>query len=270
MKKIKFSLNLTTVFSILIIFSCLYCAQVALATSFTYTYDTATPSGTESPHVLDDHHRLTKASLQERLAVEHNFAKTGTEVSAANTGTHTAITCDSVTSTGAISGTTISGSGNLVINTDKFTVTAASGNTMVAGTLDVTGAFESTGVATLADASLTKTSAAPTTDAMIANKKYVDDQIAAIQDPTYSGGESHTFDGGLIFKQGTKAYSPASTQTVNFGTAFPTAVVSASISLKHSFAAAIWPVLSTLSTTQIIWKTSSGSGTTVHWQAWGY
>jgi len=35
--------------------------------------------------------------------------------------------------------------------------------------------FESTGVATLADGSLLKTSAAPTTDAMIANKKYVDD-----------------------------------------------------------------------------------------------
>ena len=40
---------------------------------------------------------------------------------------------------------------------------------------DSTGAFESVGVATLADGSLLKTSAAPTTDAMIANKKYVDD-----------------------------------------------------------------------------------------------
>ena len=35
--------------------------------------------------------------------------------------------------------------------------------------------FESTGVATLADGSTLKTSATPTTDAMIANKKYVDD-----------------------------------------------------------------------------------------------
>ena len=35
------------------------------------------------------------------------------------------------------------------------------------------------GVITIGDGSLTKTSAAPTTDAMIANKKYVDDQIAA-------------------------------------------------------------------------------------------
>jgi hypothetical protein len=41
--------------------------------------------------------------------------------------------------------------------------------------------FESTGIATLADASLLKTSAAPTTDAMIANKKYVDDQVANYQ-----------------------------------------------------------------------------------------
>ena len=57
--------------------------------------------------------------------------------------------------------------------TNKFTVAGATGNTLVAGTLDVTG------VATVGDGSLTKTSAAPSTDAMIANKKYVDDQIAA-------------------------------------------------------------------------------------------
>jgi hypothetical protein len=38
-------------------------------------------------------------------------------------------------------------------------------------------ALEVVGVATLADGSLLKTSAAPTTDAMIANKKYVDDNV---------------------------------------------------------------------------------------------
>ncbi len=41
-------------------------------------------------------------------------------------------------------------------------------------------AFESTGIATLADGSLMKTSAAPTTDAMIANKKYVDDNAGGV------------------------------------------------------------------------------------------
>ena len=57
------------------------------------------------------------------------------------------------------------GSGN-------FTVAGATGNTSVGGT------FESVGIATLADASVTKTSGAPTADAQIANKKYVDDQLA--------------------------------------------------------------------------------------------
>ena len=46
------------------------------------------------------------------------------------------------------------------------------------GAVSCASTFESVGVATLADGSLLKTSAAPTTDAMIANKKYVDDQVS--------------------------------------------------------------------------------------------
>lgn len=146
--------------------------------AFTYTYDTNTPAGSDSPSVIDDRIREVKDALQERLNVEHVFDLTGSQVSGANTGKHTDITCDSLASSGAISGTTISGSGNLAVNTDKFTVASGTGNTGVAGTLDVAGAAEVTGVATLGDASLLKTSAAPTTDAMIANKKYVDDHVA--------------------------------------------------------------------------------------------
>lgn len=69
--------------------------------------------------------------------------------------------------------------GDIAINTNKFTVARATGNTAIAGTLDVTGATEVTGVATVGDGSLTKTSAAPTTDAMLANKKYVNDEDTA-------------------------------------------------------------------------------------------
>jgi hypothetical protein len=64
---------------------------------------------------------------------------------------------------------TLGVTGDFDVNTDKFNVDAATGNTTAAGTL------EATGLTTVADGSLTKTSAAPTTDAMIANKKYVDD-----------------------------------------------------------------------------------------------
>jgi len=64
---------------------------------------------------------------------------------------------------------TLGVTGNFAVNTDKFTVAAATGATVVAGTLGVTG------IATLAKASLLASSDAPTTDAMVANKKYVDD-----------------------------------------------------------------------------------------------
>jgi hypothetical protein len=66
-----------------------------------------------------------------------------------------------------------SATSDITINTNKFTVAGATGNTSVGGT------FESVGVATLADESVTKTTAAPSADAQIANKKYVDDQITA-------------------------------------------------------------------------------------------
>ena len=57
--------------------------------------------------------------------------------------------------TGAVSGTsasfstTLACTGNFAVNTDKFTVAAATGNTVVAGTLGVTGATTLTGAAAL-------------------------------------------------------------------------------------------------------------------------
>lgn len=192
----------------LLLLSCLYLV------SWTYTYDTATPAGSDDPAEADDRMREIKAALQERLNVEHVFDLTGTEVSHADTGKHTDITTLSITNAGALANT-----GNLAVNTDKFTVAAASGNTLVAGTLDVTG------VATVSDASLLKTSAAPTTDAMITNKKYVDDQDTA-DHPAYTGGESHTDGSGLIIKMGRAQNTQDAEQTFTFGTAFPNAVVS--------------------------------------------
>jgi hypothetical protein len=57
----------------------------------------------------------------------------------------------------------------------------AGGDANVAGNLTVGGTLGVTGVATLGDSSQLATSAAPTADADIANKKYVDDQIPASQ-----------------------------------------------------------------------------------------
>jgi hypothetical protein len=57
-------------------------------------------------------------------------------------------------------------------NLDVIGTTRLSGNTLITGTLTTTG------ISTLADASTLASSAAPTTDAQIANKKYVDDSIS--------------------------------------------------------------------------------------------
>ena len=52
-----------------------------------------------------------------------------------------------VVGTMGVSGAVTLGTGNLTINTDKFVVTAASGNTAIAGTLDVTGLITGAGFA---------------------------------------------------------------------------------------------------------------------------
>ncbi len=165
-----------TKLSIASTFIVLFFATILFATTFTATYDTNTPLGSDDPAEADDRMREIKVATQERLNVEHRFALTGTEVSAANTGEHSDITTDSIVNAGTMTNAgTLGVTGDFAVNTSKFTVTAASGNTLVAGTLDVTEATELIGIATIADASVTKTTAAPTTDAMIANKKYVDD-----------------------------------------------------------------------------------------------
>lgn len=116
------------------------------ATVFSSTYDTATPAGGDSPSEADDRMRETKAAVQERLAVEHRFALTGTEVSATDTGEHTDITTDSIVNAGTMTNAgTLGVTGNFSVNTNKFTVTAASGNTSVGGTLTVSSTLDVTG-----------------------------------------------------------------------------------------------------------------------------
>jgi hypothetical protein len=150
-----------------------------LATTFSYTYDTATPAGTDDPREADDRIREVKAAIQERLNVEHVFDLTGTEVSHANSGQHTAINTTSITNAGTLTNagsvtnsSTTEMTGDVTVNTNKVTMAAATGNTAIAGTLDVAG------VTTIGDASKLATAAAPTDPCDIANKAYVDAQVA--------------------------------------------------------------------------------------------
>lgn len=145
--------------------------------AFTDKIDTSLPAGSDDPAEADDNMRRIQGGFQEILAVEHNVDLTGTEIT--GDGKHTAINATSVTSSGAISGTTITASG---------AVTAQAAMT-VATTLGVTG------IATLGDGSLLATTANPTTDAMIANKEYVDNYIKLV-DSKASGVQGGTFTSG--------------------------------------------------------------------------
>ena len=188
--------------------------------AFSNNFDTATPPGGGDPAEADDRMREIKAAVQERLAVEHVFDLTGTEVSGANTGKHTDITTLSIVNAGALVNV-----GNLIINTDKFTIDAATGNVVVAGTLNVTGPAS---FGNVLNGTVLSSSAAPGADETIPCKKYVDDTVAAeafSPDPMTGGNDSNgtvTFPNGMIWKWG-KVTRGANPTTVTFGTAFPNA-----------------------------------------------
>ena len=83
--------------------------------------------------------------------------KSGTLVASVNTGTTTLAMAGN-----ASVGGTLGVTGDFSVNTNKFAVTAASGNTSVAGTLSVTGTLTVTGATTLTSASLTANTVAYT------------------------------------------------------------------------------------------------------------
>ena len=76
---------------VFIVFTCFMMWFVFLC-GWTYTYDIATPLGSDAPSVLDDRDRETKAANQERQNVDHYWPLTGTEVSDADAGKHRQVT----------------------------------------------------------------------------------------------------------------------------------------------------------------------------------
>jgi hypothetical protein len=120
-----------------------------------------------------------------------------------------------------------SATSDITINTNKFTVAGATGNTVIAGTLT------QQGVATLADTSAMASDAAPAADAQIANKKYVDDQNTA-DHPAFTGGESHTDGSGIIIKQGVESVASQALDEVTYATPFPTECTNAFCSYQDN------------------------------------
>lgn len=88
-------------------------------------------------------------------------------------------------------------------------------------------------VVTLPDGIIATTQSADDNSTKLATTEYVDAQVAAGADPTYSGGESHTLDGGLIMKMGELSNkATGSNHPVAFGTDFPGGIVSVQVTVK--------------------------------------
>jgi hypothetical protein len=188
--------------------------------AWVYTFDTATPVGTDNVSTLDDRARETKSALQERLNIDLYMPLTGTQVSDTSAGKHRkvqfygvlAVKPTLLTGEAAIYIKTVTGKSELffedsdgtekqLTSVGKLNIVAADISvdviddtkielrnnqylvaSNVAGDADVSLIkANSSDVAQIPDGSQLATSAAPTADAQIANKKYVDDQIAAIR-----------------------------------------------------------------------------------------
>lgn len=186
--------------------------SVAYATVFSSVYDTATPVGTDAPSTLDDQDRLTKSATQERSNVDHYWPLTGTQVSDADAGEHRKVLFHApISATPTVAAdhgdlrikdvdgkaelvftdedeqeTQITSAGSLLIQSSDILGILANDTYLTAvdqagtGTVDLIKANASD-VAVIPAGSELATSAAPTADAGIANKKYVDavdDQVA--------------------------------------------------------------------------------------------
>ncbi len=162
--------------------------------SFSNAWDETTPVGATNASEADNFFRKHRLDLGERLEdIFYGFNASDNsdqenEVGVKNLKMYREASDPStVTDYGHLYVKLVSGVPELFFQDDTNTTLQLTSG----GRLYSSSTFESVGVATLADGSLTKTSAAPTTDAMIVNKKFIDDQIGNESDghsiPTTTG-----------------------------------------------------------------------------------
>lgn len=160
--------------------------------AWTYTYDVTTPTGDESPTLGDDRIREVKASLQERLDIDHYFPLTASQVSNADAGMHRFITFEGPNTTPA---SVPAGQGKLYTKTvnglaELFWIDANENGKQLtrAGKINVLGTDGAVLVTDDQDVNGIKTflqypilpSADPTEDRHTASKGYVDTKTDAI------------------------------------------------------------------------------------------
>lgn len=193
---------------------------------WTYTYDTDTPLGSDAPSVIDDRIREVKDSIQERMNIDHYWPLTGSEVSDADAGKHRQVTYresrDTPTTIDANEGMTylkddelhwidedenelqltsagyIPGDSIAADSIDEGEIQLANNSYLVAANAAGDGEVslikaDANDVAVLPDGAEMASDAAPDANEGIANKKYVDDQIAtALPDDDAFGTWDHT------------------------------------------------------------------------------
>jgi hypothetical protein len=191
--------------------------------AFVKTWDETVPADTESVGAGAGRIRDEKEAVRERLAIDHNFK--ATEGADANIGKHKQVELiekadDPSNPTAGI--VIYDKSGKLYLR--KKTGAAVEMIDETAQTINGVKTFASTPIIP---------AAAPTTDADVANKKYVDDQIAAIEtiDPATVDAttKSVTFQNGLIMKWGS-----TSSATTTFPVAFPTACLHLMLTIHYN------------------------------------
>lgn len=214
---------------------------IGQATTFTNTIDTTTPAGTDAPSVIDNRIREAKAGWQERLNVDHVFHLTGTQVSDANVGEHRIITFSGPKNTPStvankmflygkdvdslIEAHILDESGNEIQVTSLGEILFASLSKIANNTAFSAVDFAGTGtvdlikadvndVAVLVDDSQTETNAAPTFTKSLTNKKYVDDQIAAIPESAFAAWTNVDSLGAAMVKD--SVYQPTSDGFITF------------------------------------------------------
>ena len=122
------------------------------------------------------------------------------------------------------------------------------------------------------DGAVFSTSAAPTVDAGVTNKKHVDDNTTMVPAITgagtgYAGEESITFPNGFIFKvKNTESVSTG--DTITFGTAFNTVI--SVIPIVNTTVATTNITVDAITTTNFKVHHNAGGPLKIHWIAMGY
>jgi hypothetical protein len=198
-----------TKLSIAATFVLLFFVSILWATTFSSTFDTNTPLGSDNPAEADDRMREIKAAVQERENVDHYWPLTGTEVSDADAGEHRKVLFHvPITSPGTVAENhgqlfikDVSAKAELHwIDEDEqeiqltsvgvvpFSAIGNLTNDVYLTSLDFAGTGTvdlikagTNDLATLPDGAEMASNAAPTEEEGIVNKKYVDDAVAAIE-----------------------------------------------------------------------------------------